>query len=198
MGFQVLDQQIQNFSDLSGSPLQSGYIYIGSNNQNPETNPIIVYWDSDLTQPVGQPIRTIGGYPNRNGYPSRVYVPISQGSFSITVKDKNKRVVYSKLSSDFFINDIIVSEVAAQVAIDANIAQSSASSAQLSAQQAQSSETICISSASSAQNSALVSAAFANIEWAGFSLSDGELIVTYTNGATSVPSLVDGEFIISY
>lgn len=52
--------------------------------------------------------------------------------------------------------------------------------------------------AAQAANSALVSAAYANMDWAGFSLSDGELIVSYTSGATSLPSLVDGEFIITY
>ena len=52
--------------------------------------------------------------------------------------------------------------------------------------------------AAQAANSALVAAAYANMEWAGFSLSDGELIVSYTSGATSLPSLVDGEFIITY
>ena len=40
--------------------------------------------------------------------------------------------------------------------------------------------------------------AFTNIDFGGFSVTDVELIVDYFDNAYSVPSLVDGEFIITY
>lgn len=79
------------FSDLNGDPLSGGYLYIGVANQNPETNPVAVYWDSALSIPVAQPIRTIGGAPSRNGTPSNIYVSITD--YSTTVKDSKGRLV---------------------------------------------------------------------------------------------------------
>jgi hypothetical protein len=79
------------FADLDGTPLDSGYIYLGSVNQNPETAPIPVYWDQNLSIPAVQPIRTIGGYPARNGTPAVLY---TDGTFSITVRDKRRSLVF--------------------------------------------------------------------------------------------------------
>jgi hypothetical protein len=81
------------FNDLDGTPLENGYIYIGTANLNPETSPISVFWDSALTIPAAQPIRTISGYASRNGSPANVYV--SPSTFSITVRNVNKVFVYS-------------------------------------------------------------------------------------------------------
>lgn len=84
------------FTGADGTPLEAGYIYIGSANQNPETNPVSVYWDSALTIPAAQPIRTVGGYPSRNGAPARIYV---DGDYSVTVRDKQQRFVFSAMSA---------------------------------------------------------------------------------------------------
>jgi hypothetical protein len=46
------------FTDLDGSPLDDGYLYIGAINDDPEQNPIQVFWDANLTIPATQPIRT--------------------------------------------------------------------------------------------------------------------------------------------
>lgn len=80
------------FTDLDGKPLDAGYIFVGTANLDPETNPIAVYWDSALTQLAAQPLRTIGGYPARAGTPARVY---AGADFSIRVKNKNGITVYS-------------------------------------------------------------------------------------------------------
>lgn len=81
------------FTDKNGDPLDNGYLYFGVADQNPETNPIQVYWDNALTQPAAQPIRTINGYPARNGSPAAVY---TNDYFSITVRNKkNELVVYA-------------------------------------------------------------------------------------------------------
>lgn len=84
------------FTDASGDPLDNGYIYIGTANQNPQTNPISVYWDSALTIPASQPIRTSGGYPYRNGTPANLY--ITGGNYSLTVRDSAGSLVYSSLN----------------------------------------------------------------------------------------------------
>lgn len=87
------------FTDLDGSPLDDGYLYIGAVNQDPETNPIQAYWDSNLTIPATQPIRTNNGYAWRNGTPGLIY---TAGQFSITIRNKkNEFVLYSPVGYGF-------------------------------------------------------------------------------------------------
>lgn len=83
------------FVGLDGLPLNDGYVYIGLENQNPETAPTTVYWDSALTIPAVQPLRTLSGYIARSGAAANIYV---SGAFSIAVRDKNSALVYSSLS----------------------------------------------------------------------------------------------------
>lgn len=198
MAYQVVSDPIVSFFGTDGLPLDNGYIYIGSANLNPETNAIQVYWDSALTQPAAQPIRTISGFPSRNGSPSRVYVSLATGPYSITVKDKNSSLVYSRLASDYTVTDVTVGPVSEQIAIDSAAAQAAAVSAAISETNASNSELSAAASATSALSSSTIAAAYANMEWASFAVTDGDLIVSYTSGATSLPSLVDGEFIITY
>lgn len=81
------------FTDKSGSPLDNGYLYFGVAGLNPETNPIQVYYDINLTQPAAQPLRTSNGYVMRNGAPALIY---ANAQFSVTVRDKNGAlVIYS-------------------------------------------------------------------------------------------------------
>lgn len=90
------------FTDLDGKPLENGYIYIGKANQNPVTNPIIVTWDVSGIYPAAQPVRTLGGYPQRNGSPGKLFV--NAGAFedySILVRDKQSRTVYYSQSTRF-------------------------------------------------------------------------------------------------
>lgn len=87
------------FTDLDGTPLDDGYLYIGDANDDPETNPIQVYWDSALTIPASQPIRTNNGYAWRNGTPGLIY---TAGAFSITIRNKrNEFVLYSPVGYGF-------------------------------------------------------------------------------------------------
>lgn len=81
------------FTDTKGEPLENGKLFIGVVNLNPETNPVSVFFDASLTIPAAQPIRTIGGYPSRDGTPSDIF--IAQNSHSITVRDKNDKFVFS-------------------------------------------------------------------------------------------------------
>ena len=81
-----------DFADAGGQPLEDGYIWIGTANLNPITNPIVAYWDAALTIPAVQPIRTSGGYPVYQGTPANIYV---NSDYSIQVQNKNGSVVYS-------------------------------------------------------------------------------------------------------
>lgn len=96
MLFTEISPPFKIFTSLSGTPLENGSIYIGVANQNPEVNPVQVFWDSALTIPAAQPIRTLGGYPARNGSPARLYC---SGNYSITVKNKKGALVYSASST---------------------------------------------------------------------------------------------------
>lgn len=89
------------FTDADGVPLDDAYIYIGTANQNPVSNPITVYWDAALTITAAQPIRTSGGYPVRNGTPARFY---TNSDYSILVRDKNGSFLYSSQSETDFIS----------------------------------------------------------------------------------------------
>jgi hypothetical protein len=87
------------FTDLDGTPLDDGYLYIGDVNDDPETNPIQVYWDANLTIAATQPIRTSNGYAYRNGTPALIY---TAGAFSITIRNKrNEFVLYSPVGYGF-------------------------------------------------------------------------------------------------
>jgi len=81
------------FNDLDGTPLEAGYIYIGTANLNPEVSPISVFWDAARTVPAAQPIRTIGGYASRNGSPGNLYV--NSDTYSITVRNRNQVFVFA-------------------------------------------------------------------------------------------------------
>jgi hypothetical protein len=87
---------INQFNDVDGNPLESGYIYIGTQNLDPAANPIAVYWDADLTITASQPIRTLGGYPSRSGAASVIYV--SPSAYSIKVTNKNGSTLFTDLS----------------------------------------------------------------------------------------------------
>lgn len=85
------------FAEADGQPLEDGYIWIGTANLNPITNPIAAYWDSALTISAVQPIRTSGGYPVYLGTPARIY---SASDYSIQVQDKNGTVIYTSLNGN--------------------------------------------------------------------------------------------------
>lgn len=91
------------FFDTDGTPLDNGYIYVGTTGANPETTPQAVYWDKDGTIPAAQPIRTINGFPARDGAVSKFYT--STKNYSITVKDKRGILVMGVLNSDSGIFD---------------------------------------------------------------------------------------------
>ena len=80
------------FTDIDGQPLEDGYVWIGTVNLDPQTNPIAVFWDAALTIAAVQPIRTLAGYPSNSGTPARLYV---NTDYSIRVMNKKGGTVYS-------------------------------------------------------------------------------------------------------
>lgn len=84
------------WTELDGSPLEDGYIYVGIAGLNAESNPQNVFWDGALTIAAAQPIRTLNGYPARSGSPALPYVA---GDLSIVVRDKTGALVYSALNN---------------------------------------------------------------------------------------------------
>ncbi len=108
---------IQQFLDTDGSPLDAGYIYIGASGANPETTPQAVYWDKDGLIPAAQPIRTLNGYPSRDGAVSRFFTSVE--NWSISVKNKKGELVYSALNTDSGVFDALsASSGAASVGYD--------------------------------------------------------------------------------
>lgn len=85
------------FFNLSGTALENGKVYIGEPNLDPESNAKTVYTDSGLTTAAAQPVRTINGYISESGSPGSLFI---SGDFSITVRDKNDNLIYTKLTNE--------------------------------------------------------------------------------------------------
>lgn len=81
------------FQDRDGQPLENGYIWIGEPNLNPQTNPVVAYYDQALTIVAPQPLRTLNGYISNAGTPAQVYV--DGVNFSILVQDSKGTMVYN-------------------------------------------------------------------------------------------------------
>jgi len=84
------------FTDTAGQPLDNGYIWIGTVNLAPQTNPISIYWDAALTQTAAQPLRTSGGYIVNSGTPAVIY---ADSDYSILVQNAKGSAVYSASES---------------------------------------------------------------------------------------------------
>lgn len=89
---QKLGNPIPYFTDGSGRPLTGGYVYVGVVDQDPETDPINLFWDPDLTDPVAQPIRTIGGFIVNGTQPASVF--FDEDDYSMRVRDDNEVEVF--------------------------------------------------------------------------------------------------------
>jgi len=85
------------FNDIDGQPLENGYIFIGTANLNPITNPVATFFNAALTIPATQPIRTLGGYPMNSGTPARFFVG---SDYSIQVQNRNGSVIYTSLNGN--------------------------------------------------------------------------------------------------
>ncbi len=93
------------FPDSDGTPLENGQIFIGQPGFEARTTPKASFFDTAQTIPTGTAtgaaIRTMGGFPARNGSPAMFYV---DGDFSISVLDRNGVLLYSALNTTLAIN----------------------------------------------------------------------------------------------
>ena len=84
------------FFDSNGDPLDDGFIYIGTVDEDPINNQIQVYFDAGLTQPAAQPLRTVRGRIDSGGAPANIYGDLALPSaYSMTVLNKKKELVFS-------------------------------------------------------------------------------------------------------
>ena len=96
MALRVTSPYDQYF-EADGCPLDNGYLYVGTANLNPVTNPIAAYWDEALTIPATQPFRTMNGYVMNGNSPGRIYINASD--YSMMLKSSNNTVIWSALSA---------------------------------------------------------------------------------------------------
>jgi hypothetical protein len=82
---------VGQFTDINGNPLD-GQVFFGQPNLDTIANPITVYWDAAGTQPVTQPVVTVGGYPMNGSTRSNVFV---NADYSILVRNRNGFTVFS-------------------------------------------------------------------------------------------------------
>lgn len=61
-------------TDIDGTALNMGYVYIGVAGVDPQTNPQTVYWDAAGAFPIAQPLRTVNGRVYNAGSPAQVYI----------------------------------------------------------------------------------------------------------------------------
>lgn len=90
------------FSDIDGSPLNAGFLFLGESEKDAEQFPISVYWDEAKTELAEQPISTRNGFIVRENLPAKIY--IEETSCSITIKNRNGTTVqvvgsYDQLST---------------------------------------------------------------------------------------------------
>lgn len=85
------------FTGRDGQPLNGGYIFIGQEGLNPQTNPVAVFSDSLGLIPLSQPVRTSNGYPVFNGSPARIFVFTF---YSISVLDDKGQLVFTSLTDN--------------------------------------------------------------------------------------------------
>jgi 3-dehydroquinate dehydratase len=100
------------FTDTAGQPLDNGYIWIGTVNLAPQTNPISIYWDAALTQTAAQPLRTSGGYIVNSGTPAVIY---ADSDYSILVQNAKGSAVYSSLAATDRFSGVVVKVDASDV-----------------------------------------------------------------------------------
>lgn len=79
------------FLDRRGLPL-TGSLYLGTEGDDPETSPVVAYFDKDLTLVAPQPITVVGGFPRNAGNPVLVYV--AEQTFSMRTRDEDGGEVF--------------------------------------------------------------------------------------------------------
>lgn len=91
------------FLDRNGLPL-TGSLYLGTEGNDPQTSPIVAYFDPALTIVAPQPIVVVAGVPRRSGNPALLYV--AEATFSMRTRDEDGGEVFyaanAAVDSDLF------------------------------------------------------------------------------------------------
>jgi len=82
-----LSNPVPLFLDTRGALMDGGHVYVGAANDDPQTNPIDLFWDIALTIPATQPLRTIAGRIVNGVTPSNVF--FAEVDFSMRTTDVN-------------------------------------------------------------------------------------------------------------
>lgn len=116
------------FSDIDGSPLNAGFLFLGESGKDAEQFPIVAYWDEAKTQVVEQPVSTRNGFIVKENLPAKIF--IEEESCSITIKNQSGTLIqkvesYDQLSTVKGVKGLIEVEknraLAAESALDTKI-----------------------------------------------------------------------------
>lgn len=90
---QRLNNPLPLFIDTRGALLDGGYVYVGVADEDPEeeANQLDLYIDQDLTIPIEQPLRTLGGMIVSGQ--NHVFVYMAEADYSIRIRDQNDTLV---------------------------------------------------------------------------------------------------------
>jgi len=89
---QKIGNPVPNFLDARGMLMDGGYIYVGIADGDPQVDPINLFWDTALTIPATQPLRTLGGYIVNGVTPASVFC--SESDYSMRSEDNNNTLVF--------------------------------------------------------------------------------------------------------
>lgn len=107
MSTNVVTPPFNIWTGLDGQPLENGMIWVGVANMDAPSNPVAVFWDAALTIPAALPIRTVNGYPSRDGSPGVFFV---DGDYSLKVTTAAGVPVYSAPARiDTTVTDVVIS-----------------------------------------------------------------------------------------
>lgn len=87
-----LGNPVPLFLDARGALLDAGHIYVGVADGDPETAPLDLFWNSDLTIPATQPLRTLGGMIINGVTPAAVF--LAEDDYSMRVTDAFDTLVF--------------------------------------------------------------------------------------------------------
>lgn len=90
---QRLNNPFPFFFSPRGNLLDAGKVYMGEAGKDPESFPLLTYWDKDKQILATQPFSTLGGVIVNGDTPSFVYA--DGDDYSICVKDADDSTVYS-------------------------------------------------------------------------------------------------------
>lgn len=100
MTYSQIYPNLSTWSDTDGTPLNNGYVYIGTAGLDPVTNPITIYYDIALSLQAPNPLRTTNGYLSNNGSPTGVYISNAITQYSLVVKNNAGTTIFSQLNVD--------------------------------------------------------------------------------------------------